>query len=135
MSRRYSLVPLTAIELTPPELVAAAARTGYDGVSFRLSPFRAGERQHPMFDGSPMLLETERRLRDTGLQVIDVEVLLLTPERDVRAFEPVFETAQRLGARHALTLIDIADAALAADRFARLCELAGRYGVCCALEF
>jgi hypothetical protein len=73
-SREYSL----------PELVATASRTGYDAVSLRLSPFRAGEAQHPMFDNLPMLLETEARLRDTGLEVLDIDGMLLTPERDAR---------------------------------------------------
>ncbi|HEX3637808.1 MAG TPA: sugar phosphate isomerase/epimerase [Paraburkholderia sp.] len=135
MTRLYSLVPLTAIQLTPPELVAAASRTGYDAVSLRLSPFRAGEAQHPMFDDSPMLLETEARLRDTGLEVLDIEVMLLTPERDVQDFKRVFETATRLGARNALTLIDIADRPLAVEKFGQLCELAAHFGISCALEF
>jgi sugar phosphate isomerase/epimerase len=135
MTRLYCLVPLTAIELTPPELVVAAARTGYDAVGLRLSPFRAGEVQHPMFDNSSMLLETEARLRDTGLAVLDIEVMLLTPGRDMQDFRRVFETAMRLGARNALTLIDIADRSLAVDKFAQLCELAAPFGISCALEF
>lgn len=135
MTRRYSLVPLTAIQLAPPELVAAASRTGYDAVSLRLSPFRAGEVQHPMFDDSPMLLETEARLRDTGLEVLDIEVMLLTPERDVQDFKRVFETAERLGACNALTLIDVADRSLAVEKFGQLCELAASFGIWCALEF
>ncbi|MFM0117132.1 hypothetical protein [Paraburkholderia nemoris] len=60
MTRLYSLVPLTAIELTPPNL-AAASRMGYGAVSLRLRPFPPGEAQHPMFDNSPMLLEMEAR--------------------------------------------------------------------------
>lgn len=135
MARQYALVPLTAIQLTPPELVDAASRTGYDAVSLRLSPFRAGEAQHPMFDGSPMLRETEARLRDTGLGVLDVEVLFIHPARDVRDFVQVFETAQRLGARNALTLIDIADRSLAVEKYVQLCELAAPFGISCALEF
>ncbi|WP_028216659.1 sugar phosphate isomerase/epimerase family protein [Paraburkholderia oxyphila] len=135
MSRRYSLAPLTAIELAPPELVEAAQRTGYDAVGLRLSPFRAGELQHPMFGDAPMLRETEARLRDTGLSVLDIEVLFLTGQRDIQEFKPVFETAARLGARHALTLIDIPDVAHASARFAELCELAAPFGLTCSLEF
>jgi hypothetical protein len=135
MARLWSLAPLTAIQLTPPELVEAASRAGYDAVGLRLSPFRAGEAQHPMLGETPMLRETEARLRDTGLQVLDIEVLLLTPERNVRDFLPVLETGQRLGARHALTLIDIQDQAQAASicRTVRGCGTAGndlRLGVC-----
>jgi sugar phosphate isomerase/epimerase len=135
MSRHYSLAPLTAIELTPPELVDIAHRTGYDAVGLRLSPFRAGESQHPMFGEAPMLRETESRLRDTGLSVLDIEVLFLTVQRDVQDFKPVFETAARLGARYALTLIDIPDLAHASARFAELCELAAPFGLTCSLEF
>ncbi len=88
-----------------------------------------------MFDNSPCPLETEARVRDTGLDVLDIEVMLLTPERDVKDFKRVFETAQRLGARNALTLIDIAERSLAVEKFAQLCELAALFDISCALEF
>lgn len=133
--RIFALSPLTAIELTPPQLVDAASQAGFDATSLRLSPFRAGEHQHPMFGASSMLRETEARLRDTGLTVLGIEVLFLTPERDLNDFVKVFETAQRLGARNALTLIDIADASLAADTFAALCQLAAAHDIHCSLEF
>jgi sugar phosphate isomerase/epimerase len=139
MARQFALAPLTLIELTPPELVHAATVAGYDAVGLRLSPFRKGEAQHPMLSvggaRAPMLIETEQRLRDGGLQVLDIEVMLLTAERDVTEFAPVFEAGALLGARHALTLIDIADLALAAAQFAALGEVAAPYGLNCALEF
>jgi len=139
MERQFALVPLTVIELTPPELVSAAAHAGYDAVSLRLSPFRTGEAQHPMLSRggvqAPMLVETAQRLQDAGLEVLDIEVMLLTPERDVRDFAPVFEAGALLGARHALTLIDIADQGLATERYAALCDVAAGFGLNCALEF
>ncbi len=133
--RIFALSPLTAIELTPPQLVDAASQAGFDATSLRLSPFRAGEHQHPMFGTSAMLRETEARLSDTGLTVLGIEVILLTPERDLNDFMKVFETAQRLGARNALTLIDIADLSMAADQFGALCRLAATYDIHCSLEF
>jgi sugar phosphate isomerase/epimerase len=135
MKRIFSLAPLTLIEQTPPELVATAAQAGYDAVGLRLNPFRGGEAQHPMLGDTPMMRETEARLRDTGLRVLDIEVLLLTPERAVDDFEPVLQAGARLGAGHALVLIDIKERALAAAKFAQLCELAAPFGICCALEF
>jgi sugar phosphate isomerase/epimerase len=48
---------------------------------------------------------------------------------------PVFEVAALLGAKHALTLIDIKDLPQAAERFAELCEVAAPFGLNCALEF
>jgi sugar phosphate isomerase/epimerase len=135
MSRRFALAALTAIHLTPPELVSAAARCGYDAVGLRLNPFRAGELQHPMFNNSPMLRETEARLRDTGSEVLDIEVMRLSAQQDVQALLPVLETGRRLGAKYALTLIDIADLSLAAEKFAELCALAAPLGIVCVLEF
>lgn len=135
MSRCYALAPLTAIHLTPPELVRAASCAGYDAVGLRLSPFRAGEAQLPMLGDTSMLRETEAILRDTGLEVLDIEVMSLTAERDVSDFLRVFETGARLGARHALTLIDIGDQPLAVEKYAALCEAAAPFGIACALEF
>lgn len=135
MEHIYSLVPLTAIELTPPELAKVAAEAGYQAVSLRLSPFRVGEAQHPMLGDTPMMRETQAVLAHTGLSVLDIEVVLLTPEREVRDFTSVLEAAARLGAKHALTLIDIADRQQATAKFAALCELAAPFGINCALEF
>lgn len=135
MSRQFALAALTAIELTPPELVSAAARNGYDAVGLRLNPFRAGELQHPMFNNSPMLRETEARLHDTGLGVLDIEVMRLSAGQDVQGLLPVLETGHRLGAKFALTLIDIADLSLAAAKYAELCTLAAPLGITCVLEF
>lgn len=139
VARRFAIAPLTLIELTPPELVRVAGEVGYDAVGLRLSPFRPGEAQHPMLSvggrKAPMLRETEQRLRDSGLEVLDIEVMLLTPDRDVQGFAPVFEAGALLGAKHALTWIDIADAGQAAERFAALCELAASFEMNCALEF
>ncbi|MFK4444772.1 hypothetical protein ABH944_005133 [Caballeronia udeis] len=55
MPHQFALAALTAIDLTPPELVSAAARNGYDAPGLRLNPFRAGELQYPMFGNIPML--------------------------------------------------------------------------------
>jgi len=78
--------------------------------------------------------ETLVVLADTGLSVLDIEVMLLMPERDVRDFTPILEAAARLGAKHALTLIDIGDQKLATAKFAALCDLAAPFGIDCALE-
>jgi sugar phosphate isomerase/epimerase len=139
MARVYSLAPLTVADLTPPEVVRVAAEAGYDAASFRLSPFRAGEPQQPMLRTpaglAPMMKETLARLSASGLSVLDIEVMLLTAERDPRDFAPVFEAGRELGAANALTLIDIADRGLAAEKFARLCETAAGFGIACSLEF
>jgi sugar phosphate isomerase/epimerase len=139
MTRLYSLAPLTVADLAPPEVAVVAADAGYDAASFRLSPFRAGEVQQPMLRTplglSPMMRETKVRLEGGGLKVLDIEVMLLTAERDPKQFAPVFEAGRELGAANALTLIDIADRGLAAEKFALLCETAAELDIACSLEF
>src|SRR5438046_9888824 len=39
--------------------------------------------------------ELERRLADTGMQVLDVEVFRLDPGTDIAAFEPVLRSEER----------------------------------------
>ena len=85
MKRRIGLAALTCMELAPHELVTVAAEAGYDCVGLRLIPV-AGQTL-PAFH----LAETERRLADTGLSVLDVEVFRVDASTRVADFEPVLE--------------------------------------------
>ena len=85
MKRRIGLAALTCIELAPHDLVTVAAQAGYDCAGLRLIPV-AGQTL-PAFD----LRETERRLADTGLRVLDVEVFRVDASTRVADFEPVLE--------------------------------------------
>jgi sugar phosphate isomerase/epimerase len=77
VKRSIGLAALTVLELPPPELVSTAAAAGYDCVGLRLIP--VANQTLPPFDER----ETERRLADTGVRVLDVEVFRLTPETKV----------------------------------------------------
>lgn len=135
MTRIVSLDHLTVFELTPPELVSVAAQTGFDHVGIRLYPAAPGEHRHPMTGDTPMRRETLLRMKDLGVAVLDVGVFGLQRLTDISAFEPVFESAARLGARHVLVGMAEADEALGADLFARLCELGRDYSLLMNLEF
>ena len=128
MARRIGLAALTCIELTPPELVSTAAAAGYDCVGLRLIPV-AGQTL-PAFEQR----ELERRLSDTGIGVLDVEVFRLDPDTDVAAFEPAFAIAQRVGASEILVHGADPDEARLVESFGALCELAQRYGLAANLE-
>jgi len=58
----------------------------------------------------------------------------LKKETDVRAFEPIFESAARLGAAHAMVNGDEPDHAILAGLMARLCEVARPFGLTMNLE-
>lgn len=129
---QLSLAHLTLFDVAPPDLVSVAAAAGFERVGIRVTPSRRGP-AYPMEPGSAMLRETRSRLDSTGLQVLDIEVIRLTPEWV--GSEQVLETASVLGAQYVIVAIDDPDPPRATDRFAALCEAAAGYGLGCVLEF
>ena len=133
--RPISLAPLTVLELGPPELVACAAEVGYDAVGLRLIRATDEEPLRPTVGRTPMIRETRRRLDDTGLTLLDIEVLRLRPDtRVLPDFARVLETGAYLGAQHALVTGNDADHSRLADNLAELSLLAGEFGLTPSLE-
>lgn len=133
--RPISLAPLTVLELSPPELVACAAQAGYDAVGLRLARATEQEPVRPTVGDTPMVRETRRRLDDTGLFVLDIEVLRLRPETTVRDdFGPILETGAYLGATQVLVTGNDPDHTRVADNLAALGEFAGGFGIAPNLE-
>jgi len=128
MKRSIGLAALTAIELAPPQLVAAAAAAGYDCVGLRLIPV-AGQ-VLPAFDER----ELERRLADSAVRVLDVEVFRLEHGTPVADYERVMATAARLQASELLAHGADPDEQRLIETFSRLCDLAARYGLHVNLE-
>ena len=121
--RRIGLAALTCLELAPPDLVSVAAASGYDFVGLRLIP--VAHQTLPPFE----MRELERRLADTGMKVLDVEVFRVDAESKVQAYEPTLAAAQRLGATEILAHGADADENRLVETLSQLCELAGRYGL------
>ena len=128
MKRKIALAALTCIELAPPELVSAAAAAGYDCVGLRLIPV-AGQTLRPFEQR-----ELERRLADTGVSVMDVEVFRLSPDTRIADFEPTLAIAARLRATELLVHGADPEEARLVDSFGALCDLAARYGLAANLE-
>jgi len=135
MTRPISLAALTVLELTPPEMVSCAAEAGFSHVGIRLLPATPTEPRYDIVGDTPMLREIERRLADTGVQVLDVEIFRLKPETCVADYEAAIATAARLGARELLVAGNDPDEARLIDTFAAFCDLADRYGLGAGLEF
>ena len=128
MTRKIGLAALTVLELPAAEQVSVAAQAGYTHVGLRLIPV-AGQTLPP-FD----VAEVERRLADTGVRALDLEVFRLAPETNVGAFEPALATAERLGASELLVHGADPDAGRLVENFGRLCDLAARYHLAANLE-
>jgi sugar phosphate isomerase/epimerase len=133
-SRALSLSALTVLELSPPQMVECAAQAGYDFVGLRLLPATDHEVRHDIVGDTPLKRETLARLRGTGMKVLDVEILRLKPDTDVRASLPMLETAAELGARYVLVAGNDPDEARTAERLAQLCDLAAPLGLSPSLE-
>ncbi len=129
MKRAVGLAALTVLELPHEEQVSVAAQAGYSHVGLRLVPVAGQPYNHP-FD----VVQVEKRLADTGVGVLDVEVFRLTPQTNIKEFEAVMATAQRLGATELLVHGADSNAARLIETFGRLCDLAAGYGLSANLE-
>lgn len=134
-SRVMSLAALTVLELSPPEMVEVAARAGYSHVGLRLEPATPEEHHFPLVRDADLRRQTAARLRDTGIKVLDVEILRLKPETRVTEFEALLAVGAQLGATELLVAGNDPDEARQTENFAALCDLAAPYGLHPHLEF
>jgi sugar phosphate isomerase/epimerase len=133
--RILSLAPLTVLELDPAQLVDCAAAAGYDAVGLRLIRATTQEPLRPTIGKTPLIRETKRRLDDSGLRLLDIEVLRLRPETRVRAdFEAFLDTGAYLGASQVLVTGNDPDHGRTAENLAELALLAGDFGLTPNLE-
>ena len=100
--RALSLAALTALELSPVEMVRCAADTGYTHVGLRLLPATLNEPVWATVGDTPMARELQQVRAGTGIRVLDIEILRLTPQGEVADFLPVLESGAALGARYVL---------------------------------
>jgi sugar phosphate isomerase/epimerase len=131
----FSLAPLTLLSLAPPELIAVAARTGYQQVGLRLLAAAPGGVAYPLMQDARGLADTLARMRDTGVGVFDLEIVRVGASFRVSDFLPFFEVGARLGAKAMLVAGDDPDEARLTASFAALCEAAAPFGLSADLEF
>jgi sugar phosphate isomerase/epimerase len=129
MKRPIGLAALTVLELPHEEQIIVAAQAGYTHVGLRLVPVAGQPFNHPV---DPP--EIGKRLADTGVEVLDVEVFRLTPQTRVEEFEAVMAAAQRLHATELLVHGADPDESRLIQTFGRLCNLAAGYGLSANLE-
>ena len=132
---RLSLAHLTVLDAHPLELIDAAAAGGFNSVGLRIVAPMPTDRIVPVIGDEALTRQIERKLADTGIDILDVEAIWLTPDSDVNSYIPAFETSARLGARHVLIVGNDRDEARVIDNFARMCTLASPFGLKLMLEF
>jgi sugar phosphate isomerase/epimerase len=120
---------LTMLDVSPPDLVTIAREAGFDSVSPRVAASTPREEPWPMSAGSPMIEETARRLDDTGVRVLSVEVVRIDFDTNREDYEPALEAGARLGARYVTVNSDDPDIQRASETFAALTAEARPYGL------
>lgn len=135
MDTDFSLAHLTMLGVPPPAMVRMAARTGYRYVGLRLIAVTAETPGYPLMTEPAMMRETKAAMADTGIGVLDVEFVKITPEFDVAGLEPFVAAGAELRARHVITAPYDPDLGRLADRLGAIGELTSRYGLTTVLEF
>jgi sugar phosphate isomerase/epimerase len=135
MTRPIAIAPITTPELSPPETVAVAARTGYSHVGLRLMPSMPGGFSWPLATDAGLLTRTLDRMQETGVAVLDIDIIRLGPDCEPDSYERLFETGAELGARAVLLAGDDPEFERLAENFAALCDLAAPFDLSIDLEF
>src|SRR3954468_3819380 len=131
----FSLAHLTVLDLPPPEMIRVAARTGYQHVGLRLIAVTDTTPGYPLMHDPAMMRDTKAALADTGVRVLDIEFVKITPEIDVAGLEPFVAAGAELGAKHIITAPYDPDLARLADRLGSINDLATRHCLRAVLEF
>jgi sugar phosphate isomerase/epimerase len=133
--RPIAIAPITTPELAPPDMVAVAARTGYSHVGLRMLPSTPGGFSWPLMTDAMLLRQTQARMQDTGVGVLDIDIIRLRPDTNPATYRQFFETGQALGARAVLVAADDPDPQRLAVNFATLCDLAAPCKLTVDIEF
>jgi sugar phosphate isomerase/epimerase len=121
---------LTALELSPAELVEQAARNDCRTIGLLVQPFR----QFPFPDGNLIGDTAERRklrqtCRDLDVKIDTIEVFILDQGCKPELFRPAIETGAYLGASAVNTLAFDRDEARLAETYGEFCEIASQCGL------
>jgi sugar phosphate isomerase/epimerase len=95
-----SLSHFTVIEADPLTQVDVAAQAGFDGIGLRVvRPPGAAEIVDVAGDAA-LRRDIKRRLDATGVRLLDIDAIFITPDIDVDTLRPALDASAELGARH-----------------------------------
>jgi sugar phosphate isomerase/epimerase len=123
---RIALASGVVPEFGPLDTIRAAAAAGFDGVGLWVEPV----------NWTPSLTrDCKAVLADTGLELIDVEVIWIKPDSDLGDHRRCIDIGAELGAQHVLCVSSDPDHGATAAKLAALCRHAEASGIRVALEF
>ena len=110
---RISLASGVLPEFGPLETVQAAVAGGFDAVGLWIEP--------PLWT-SALLRDIKLALADSGLELLDVEVIWLKPDSDMADHQRCIDIGAELGAKNVLCVSSDPDAGATASRLNALCR-------------
>jgi sugar phosphate isomerase/epimerase len=113
-------------DLGPVETILAAAAGGFDATGLWVEPENWT---------AATTLAARNALADTGLELLDVEVIWIKPDSDMSSHRACIDIGAALGAKNVLCVSSDPDMAATAARLAELCVHAEGSGMRVALEF
>ena len=134
---RLALANLTAIGLTPAEIIHLAADIGCEGVALNpgLADIDLGGPIYRIDNDPARRRETARALADTGVTIDLVDAFVVTPDFSLTLAETVMDVFGELGARVFNVVLTDRDEGRGHDNLAALCALAKPRGMIMAAEF
>lgn len=134
--QKVSLAQLTVSGAAPPDIVTAAAKSGFGSVGLRLEARLAHEEfPHQATRNPAMLGEIRRRLIDTGITLSNVTGNYLTPETRKDDLARLTDAAAQLAGRFIVMVSYDPDEARTVEHLAMLSEIAATAKMKVALEF
>lgn len=128
------LAHFTVLEVPPLELVSLAARVGYGAIGLRMHPAFPGSPFYELPAGTTASKQMQRRLKDEGIQLYDVEVVNITEDFSSLSLTGLLEAASALGARRLTVGGDDPVRSRLVDHFGELCDLAAKFQMGVDLE-
>ena len=136
MIRKYSLSHLSALDLTPLELLILAEKIGYDFAGLRLLPPERGIPAYQIADNNIAIKEISSFLDNSNVKILDIEVYKLHPLRPVNEKSAFFEAGAVMGARNVLVIAPSGFGLIElSEHFSILCEYLVQYNLTANLEF
>jgi sugar phosphate isomerase/epimerase len=123
---RIALASGVLPEFGPLDTVRAAVAGGFDAVGLWVEPENWT---------ATTIKDTKAALADSGLDLIDVEVIWIKPDSDMALHKRSIDIGAELGAKNVLCVSSDPDMGATAARLAELCAHAEPSGIRVALEF
>lgn len=133
-TRKIGIAHFSAIAVAPADFVTLASGAGFSRIGLRLHPAFAGAPFYELPPGSEAAREVSRRLEGEGVELYDIEFVVIDADFRPSDLKSVLEAAANLNARRLSVCGDDADCVRLVDNFIALCDLAAEFALGVDLE-